>query len=210
MAETRWLDGIILISMLLLSTWISSQFGQLGRYQQETNIANVYGIFALVSLIILGFSGRVAFFEFIGLSGGDSKKRLIYILIGAVAGFLITSQGKSLIFGKMTTGAIDPTLGFLFVLVLAVVVETYFFIGSIYPSFRKFFANRGNPYVAKIIAAAIVCSLFAVWHLYASGGDAGLLWAYFLFAAVMIGLTEGTGSLDAALAAHAALNIING
>jgi membrane protease YdiL (CAAX protease family) len=211
MADSRWLDAILLIAMALLAAWISSQFGQLTGHNTEANIAKDYGTFALIALVI-AIAGAVnfAFFRFTGF-GKQSNQQLIFLLIaGAVIGFLVTSAGK-LFFTKILTGAIDPTLSFAFVIVLAPIVEEYFFRGALFPSIEAFITSKGkSTLVASSVSAIIISALFSIWHIVASNGDASALTSYFMFSMIMCALVKITSSIAPALGAHFALNIING
>lgn len=211
MADSRWLDAALLVLTILLSSWISSQFGQLAGHQKEANIAKDYGYFSMFALIVLiASAANIAFFDFIGIGTSDNKRIIPLLLLGAVVGFLVTSQGKSFFIKLLGPGAINPALGFAFVNILAPISEAYFFRAALYPSIRKFLSNRTNATAAIIVAAVLVSLAFALWHTVATGGVASALVAYFVLSMVFIGLTHFTKSIAPELGGHSVLNFING
>jgi membrane protease YdiL (CAAX protease family) len=211
MADSRWLDAILLIAMALLAAWISAQFGQLSGHQTEANIAKDYGTFAVIALVIaIASAVNFAFFRFTGFGKQNNQQLIILLIAGAVVGFLVTSAGK-LFFTKILTGTIDPTLSFAFVIGLAPIVEEFFFRGALFPSFEAFITSKGKgTLVAAAASALIVSALFSVWHIVAANGDTSALTSYFAFSMIMCALVWITKSIAPALGAHFALNIING
>lgn len=209
--DARWTDAIIILLMALLATWISSQFGQLEGRNIEAFVASAYFYMAALALIIMvGAAQHFAFFSFLGF--GDTKKALPLVLVGAAAGFLITREGKLIISKLINTspGAIDPTLGFLFVVVLAPFVEEYLFRGALFPSFQKFLAGRSPGIVATAAAALISSGLFALWHVVASGGNFAVLQGEVIFSLLAVGLTVFSNSLAPAIGMHFMRNVILG
>lgn len=211
MTDSRWLDAIILIGMALLAAWISTQFGQLTGHEVEASIAKDYGTFALIALVVaIAAAVNFAFFRFTGFGKQDNRMLVVLMVAGAVVGFLVTSAGK-IFFTKILTGAIDPTLSFAFVIILAPFVEEYFFRGALFPSITAFITSKGKSTLfAEGIAAVVVSALFSIWHIVAANGDTSALTSYFIFSMIMCALLKVTGSIAPALGAHLTLNIING
>ena len=208
MAGSKWLDIGILLVMILLSGWVSSQFGQITGRQQEANIASYYSTMALVALVIaLAASVKFGFLEFEGLNK-DPRQFLPLLVVGAIAGFLLTSAGRLALTKLLGAGAIDPTLSFTFVVILAVFVEEYFFRGALFPSIERFLGGRTNPLFATVIAAVVASFLFASFHIVATNGDAGRLSGEFVFSIFQIFMLKVTGSLATPIGAHFARNLI--
>jgi len=112
---------------------------------------------------------------------------------------------------KLITGAIDPALGFVFVNILAVVVETFFFVGALFPSIEMFIISKGKSTIIATAAAIIIVSLvFASVHIVATNGGVAELTGLFEFCALMCISTKLTKNLGLALGEHFGLNIING
>jgi membrane protease YdiL (CAAX protease family) len=208
--KSRWLDGALLLLGILLAGWISTQFGQLAGQTTSAGIATNYQTMAIISLIVLAISGHF-FFEFLGLNGNQGKSLQMFAIGGAV-GFIMTATGKLLLTKLLSnSAAIDPGLGFAFVVILAPLVETYFFVGVLYPSFKKFISGKtSSGYAAIIIAALLVAGIAAVFHTVAANGSTDALTSYFILFLVFIGLAEATKSIEASLMAHAILNLITG
>jgi hypothetical protein len=208
MGENRIIDGAILLSMILLSSWIVTEFGQLNGQTQPAFVASSYGTMAIVALLIAVAAGmNFGFLSFEGINK-DAKQIIPLLLVGGAAGFMLTSSGSLLLTKFVTAGAIDPTLGFLFVIVLAVFVETYFFWAAIYPSIKRFLGGRAGGTVALIGAALITSFLFATWHVVATNGDQSRLMGEFLYSLFSIALLELTGSIATPLAAHFIRNLV--
>jgi membrane protease YdiL (CAAX protease family) len=209
MTENRYLDGAILIAMILLSSWATSQFGQLTGRTQEAFVASSYLTMAVVSLLFAGLAALgFGFIDFIGLNKENNKAGM-FLLVGALVGFLITASGKLALVNLLVgAGAINPTLSAVFVLVLAVFVETYFFWGALFPSIERFLGGRTNPLIATVAAALTVSFMFATWHIVATGGNESRLTGEFLFSLLEIGLLKVTGSIAAPIGAHFARNLI--
>lgn len=210
MANTSWLNGAVLLIMLLLAGWVSTQFSQLQGQTATAGIATNYQTMAIISLVILLAAGH-SFFEFIGFS--QNQKQLVQnAFIGGVAGFIMTATGKQLILSKLlsSSASIDPTLGFTFVIVLAPFVETLFFIGALYPSAKKFLSGKTHPILAIIVAALIVAGSAALFHTVAANGQTSALTSYFILFMVFIGLAEATNAIEAPTFAHIILNLITG
>jgi membrane protease YdiL (CAAX protease family) len=152
---------------------------------------------------------NLAFFHFEGMNK-DIRQIIPLFLVGAVAGFLMTSSGRLALIKLLGAGAIDPTLGFTFIIVLAVIVEEYFFRGVIFPSLEKFLGGRTNGIVATVAAAAIASFLFATWHIVATNGDQSRLLGEFTFSIFQIFMLKVTGSIATPTGAHFMRNLVTG
>lgn len=208
MADSNWTNAAVLLLAILLGGWIQSQFGQLSGRAPEAFIATTYQAMAIVALIAL-VAGSFAFFRVIGFSPNTSTI-VRNLAIGGIVGFIMTASGKLFLGKLLTGGAIDPTLGFSFIVLLAPIVEEFFFRGTLFPSFERYFGGRQSALVATVAAAIAASVLFAVWHLVASGGNESVLAGEFIFSLIQIGLIRATGSLDAALGSHFVRNLITG
>jgi hypothetical protein len=220
MADSRWLDAIILIATILLSLWISTQFGQLGNevngvfipsHSVEANIAKDYASFAVLALLIaFAAAMRFAFFDFLGFGKQNNTQFVFLLVAGGLIGFFITAAGK-LAFTKLITGAIDPTLGFIFVNILAVVVETFLFVGALFPSLEMFIISKGKHTLFAVgVAAVVVSVMFAFWHVVATGGNYAEMTGLFEFCMIMCASAKITKSIAPALGEHFILNVVNG
>lgn len=210
MADSRVTTAALILFGILLAGWVWSQFGQLTGRGIEANIAGNYQGMAIISLVIFGLSAvSFAFFRFIGISGSQ-QVLLRNSAIGAAIGFIATATGKLILIKLLHPGAIDPTLSFTFVNVLAPIVETFFFVGALYPSFKQFFSTRQNALAAIVIAASLAAGTAAIWHFVASGGNDAALFSYFVTFLIFIGLAEATKSIEAPIMAHFVLNLITG
>jgi hypothetical protein len=208
MGENRIFDGAILLAMILLSSWTASQFGQLTGRTQEAFVASSYQTMAVVTLLIaIGAAVGFGFISFEGIN--KSPKELVpLVLVGGVVGFVLTNSGKLALTSLLTAGAIDPTLGFAFVVVLAVFVESYFFWAALFPSIERFLGGRTSGMIATVGAALIVSFLFATWHIVATNGDQSRLMGEFYYSLFSIALLKATGSIATPLGAHFVRNLI--
>jgi membrane protease YdiL (CAAX protease family) len=210
MGESRWADAFILIVMALLALWINSQFGQLAGRSNEAFVASAYfGMTTLALIVMVGAQSNLAFFKFIGIDK-PLNKLLPFVIFGGIVGFLITTQGKLVLARVLQSpGAIDPTLGFAFVIALAPFVEEYLFRGVLFPSFEKFFTDKGRGTLISFAFAALLSSgLFSIWHLVASGGNESVLFGEVVFGVLMCVLVRVSGSLGTSIAAHLVRNLM--
>ena len=205
---SKAIDIVILLAMIVLSGWVSAQFGQITGRQHEANVANIYNSMAILALIVaLGAAVRFGFLEFEGLNK-EPKEFIMFLLVGGVIGFLLTSSGKMAFTQLLGAGAIDPALSFAFVIILAVFVETYLFVGALFPSIEKFLAGRTNSMFATIMAAVVVSLLFAGFHIVATNGDISRMSGEFIFCIIMIAAQKVMGSIAGPLGVHFSRNLI--
>lgn len=207
----NWLDIAVIFAMVLLSLWVSAQFGQLGEGRQaEANVANVYTILAVMAMAIaMGAAAHFGFFRFEGFNK-PLKEIAPLFAVGAVAGFLITASGRLALTKLLGAGSIDPTLSFTFIVILAVFVEEFFFRAAFFPSLEKFFSGKTHSIIATGLAALIVSAVFAFFHIVATGGDQSRLFGEFLFSILQISMLKFTGSVATPIGSHFARNLITG
>lgn len=210
MGENSWVDVGILLLMILLSGWAAAQFTQLQGRSVEAGIANAYQNMGIVALLVLvGAYARVGFLDFTGFER-SFREVLPYLFVGGAVGYLITAQGHLQLIQILAPGSIDPTLGFIFVNILAAFVETYFFWGALYPSLKRFIGGKAGGVAGIAIAALAVSLLFATFHIVAAQGDQSRLIGEVLFSLLMIALLELTHSLVPPIAAHFVRNLVTG
>lgn len=203
-----WVDAAIILIMAVLTSYLHSELGLLG-FETESRIAGYYfDMVVITAFIMIAAEIGFAFFAFKGASA-NPKETLPRLIIGAIAGTLVTATGllafKSLI---TTPGAIDPNVGVLFVVGVATFVETYFFWCALYPSIKKAFGERSD--FAMVAAAIFAGVLFAGWHVVARNGDFSGLFDEFVYSSLSIALLEYTKGAEAPTAAHVLRNLITG
>lgn len=206
MANVR-LDTIILLSLLLVSLWVSTQFGQLQGQSETAFVANVYTLMCLVAIVgAFAADKSFSFFKFIPLN--VSGTALIALLaMGALIGFFTTSEGKALLVPKVSA-SIDPSLAIAFVIILAPFVEEYFFRAFLFPSFEGFFGSRAGISFGTLAGALISSALFTAWHFVAYANDPSAFLPLFIYALVQCGMVKLSNSIAPAIGSHFILNLL--
>ena len=131
---------------------------------------------------------------------------VIYIVMAQVVSMLVPGfdigQAQEIGFDN-PSGALQLTLTFISLVILAPLAEEITMRGFLYSGLRK--------WLPRILAALAVSLLFGAAHL-SEGGAAGLLWIGALDTAilsmVLIGLRELTGNLWAGITLHMTKNLI--
>ena len=152
-----------------------------------------------IMLIVWGFtllltkSGKTGALnqDILGI-GKNGKAFLVATIIGAVIGYFLTVQANVIINPIfMSVIPINALFGFLYVVIVAPVVEANFFRGLLMPTLAHFLmmAKIGiNETLAGVIAVVISAAMFAWFHSAVFGGNPTNLLAAFVF-----GIIAGLG-----------------
>jgi len=195
---------LMIFSAFILISWVMVGFPSLAlNHTTAFTVAVIYTvilIFTFLIFIVKALAPQIPF-DFIDL--GDPEKAWLNLGIGAVIGVFVA---VSLLAGALTQPAamvftIATPIAFFFIVLVAPIVETLFFQGSLLPTLTM--------YLSKPIGLFLSSLLFALYHV-TTWGAAGLIGYLIplLFAMLLGLLTLKFESIAPAIIAHMTTNLI--
>ena len=183
---------------------VLSFFGILGIYSNlrtDPDIAfacTIYEFFLIFCAVAAGFDFIKEKIWFVGnvLSGKWAYFGLVPFIIGTIFGYFTVSQSQTIGLSFLQLSGINA---FVFIVLLAPVIEEWFFRWSIFPTLRE--QLKGLTKYYSIAALLIVNGGFGIFHYYIYGANINAVWiAAFLGIIYTIGnysLKSGTFSIGA-------------
>jgi hypothetical protein len=194
--------AVMLTGMMFLLLAVYSNF----RNDTDISFACIMYIFMIIMCAIISTTDKL--FEKTSwsgniLSGKHKYFGLIPFIIGGIFGYFMVTQNQTIGLSFLQLSGINA---FAFIVIVAPVVEEWFFRWSIFPSFREQLKGL-TPYYS-VIALLIANVGFGIFHFYVYGANIGAVYvAAFLGIVYTIGnyaLKSGTFSIGA----HATNNLL--
>ena len=198
-------SSILVLVVLLLSLFLYVQFSNLGNTQASL-VTGTFMIMIIIYFVLHYVDTMQDRYKWksslVGIIGFGTKKNAFYgLVLGLViGGALAISSALPMGNQLFSSLALNVSLSsFMFIVVLAPIIEESFFRGFLMPTFSKIL----NP----LVAIVFVSGAFALMHLVAYGLDFSTLWIPFVFSVLMILVAYSTKSLLPCVVIHFLVNL---
>ena len=111
---------------------------------------------------------RNTFIAMISPSGKWKNFGLVPLIIGGIFGYFMVSNSQTI---GLSFLQLSGTNAFFFIVIVAPIVEEYFFRGTLFPSFRQQLKVAFNSKYASIIALIVSNIGFGAFHYYVYGAN---------------------------------------